>query len=167
VRRLVTGWPIAMPNIVATVLMATALLGCAQAPTRQGLAILPEAVVPDIARQFSACNLDALLANYSPAIEFVSPSTPTPIVGHVALRAHFAGACSGSVRPIMKVEAQRARMLSPEAAVVTGTYSFGRTDRPNDKPWPAFFVITLAREDERWLVNTQATFAVPPSASAR
>ena len=61
----------------------------------------------------------------------------------------------------MRVEAQHVRMLSAESAVVTGTYSFGRTDRPNDKPWPAFFVITLNQHGGRWLINTQATFPIP------
>jgi len=152
-----------MPNCRPVVLVMATLLGCAQAPIQQSVAAAPESVVPEIANQFSACNLDALLAIYSSTSEFVSPSTPTPIVGHAALRAHFAGACTGSVRPIMKVETQRVRMLSSDSAVVTGTYSFGRTDRPNAKSWPAFFVITLARSDGKWLVSTQATFAIPES----
>jgi uncharacterized protein (TIGR02246 family) len=120
-----------------------------------------EAVVPAIARDFSACDLDALLKHYSPDAEFVSPSTPKPLVGHAALRDHFAGACKGSVRPIMKVEAQRVRMLSAESAVVTGAYSFGRTDRPGDRPWPAYFVVTVARADTGWRVVSQATLAKP------
>jgi len=61
----------------------------------------------------------------------------------------------------MKVETQRVRMLSSDSAVVTGAYSFGRTDRPNARPWPAYFVITLARSDGQWFVSTQATLAVP------
>ena len=52
-------------------------------------------------------------------------------------------------------------MLSPESAVITGSYSFGRTDHPNEKPWPAYFVITLNRELGRWLIKTQATFPIP------
>ncbi len=127
-------------------------------PSNQGV---PEAMVPGIARTFSACEMDALVSHYSPAIEFVSPSTTKPLVGHVAIRSYFEGACKGSVRPIMKVEEQRVRRLGPDAAVVTGTYSFGRTDRPQDKPWPAFFVITLAQVNGQWLIETQATFPIP------
>jgi uncharacterized protein (TIGR02246 family) len=120
-----------------------------------------DSIVPEIAKQFGACNLDALLANYSVNAEFVSPSTPKPLVGRSELAEHFAGACRGEARAVMKVEAQRVRMLSPESAVITGTYSFGRTDRPNDKPWPAFFVITAQQSEGKWLVNTQATFPIP------
>ena len=65
------------------------------------------------------------------------------------------------MRPVMRVEAQRVQMLSSESAVITGTYSFGRTDRPRDKPWSAFFVITLRQGGGRWLINTQATFPIP------
>jgi hypothetical protein len=61
----------------------------------------------------------------------------------------------------MKVEEQRVRRLGSQAAVVTGTYSFGRTDRPQDKPWPAFFVITLTKFNGQWLIETQATFPIP------
>lgn len=150
-----------MPNRFAIVISAIVLLGCAPAPVQTQGASGIETVVPDIAAQFSACNLDALIASYSPAVEFVSPSTPTPIVGRAALHAHFTGACTGSVRAIMKVEAQRVHALSSDSAVITGTYSFGRTDRPNDKAWPAYFVITVARSAGRWLVETQATFAIP------
>jgi hypothetical protein len=61
----------------------------------------------------------------------------------------------------MKVEVQRVRMLSSESAVVTGTYTIGRTDRPNEKPWPAFFVVAIQGIEGRWLVTTQASIPVP------
>jgi hypothetical protein len=61
----------------------------------------------------------------------------------------------------MKVENQKVRSLSPGAVVITGTYSFGRTDRSNDKPWPAFFVITAVSEGSDWVINSQATFPIP------
>jgi hypothetical protein len=61
----------------------------------------------------------------------------------------------------MKVENQRVKVLSATSVVITGTYSFGRTDRPNDKPWPAFFVITATAEGSEWLINSQATFPIP------
>lgn len=150
-----------MRNSSAFVLLAAALQGCAQPPMQQAGTAAPEAVVPAIASQFSACNLDALMTSYAPSIEFVSPSTPKPLLGLQAVRDHFAGACMASFRPVMKVEAQRVRMLSSESAVVTGTYTIGRTDRPSEKPWPAFFVVTLQRIEGRWLVNTQATVPIP------
>lgn len=118
-------------------------------------------MVPAIAQEFSACNLDSLMTSYAPAIEFVSPSTPKPLIGLQAVRDHFAGACMANFRPVMKVEAQRARLLSSESAVVTGTYTIGRTDRPSEKPWPVFFVVTLQRIEGRWLVSTQATVPIP------
>ena len=145
----------------AFLLLAVALLGCAQAPVQLASPPAIEAVVPAIASHFSACSLDMLMTAYAPSIEFVSPSTPKPIVGLQAVREHFAGACTLSFRPAMKVEAQRVRMLSSESAVVTGTYTFGRSDRPNDKPWPAFFVITVQGVEGRWLVTTQASIPVP------
>ena len=140
---------------------SAALIGCAQVSAPPASTRSAEAIVPEIAKQFGACNLDALLANYSINAEFVSPSTPKPLVGRSELAEHFAGACRGDVRAVMKVEAQRVRMLSPDSVVITGTYSFGRTDRPEDKPKPAFFVITAQQSDGRWLVNTQATFPIP------
>ena len=148
-----------MRNTVWSFALSAALAGCSQAPTRSSNS--PESVVPEIARKFSACNLDALMESYSVNVEFVSPNTPKPLVGHSEARSYFSAACQRQVRPIMRLEAQRVRMLSGESAVVTGTYTFGRTDRPNDKPWPAFFVVTLKQADGRWLINTQATFPIP------
>ena len=141
--------------------LSAALIGCAEVSTRPANSNSADFVVPEIAKQFSACNLDALLVNYSTTIEYVSPSTPKPIVGRSELREHFSGACRGQIRAVMQVEAQRVRMLSPESAVITGTYSFGRTDRPSESPWRAFFVITLQQSEGRWLVTTQATFSGP------
>lgn len=146
---------------VSAFLITGLLLGCGQAPLQSAGLATPESVVSQVAQRFSDCALDALLTHYSADAEFVSPSTPTPLLGSTALRQHFAGACQGTVRAIMRVDAQRVQMLSADAAVVTGRYSFGRSDRPNDKPWPALFVITLKREAGRWLVQTQATMAVP------
>jgi uncharacterized protein (TIGR02246 family) len=136
---------------------AAALAGCAQAPLQQPGQTALEAVVPAIASRFSACDLDALMTSYAPGIEFVSPTTPKPVVGLQAVREHLAGACDAGFRPVMTVVDQRVRMLSSQAAVVTGAYTIGRTDRPGEKPWPAFFVVTVQRIDGRWLVNTQAT----------
>jgi len=134
------------------------LIGCTAVSMPPTSTTAADLVVPEIARQFSACNLNALLENYSADVEFVSPSTPMPLIGRSELREHFSGACGGLVRPVMRVEAQRVRMLSPAAAVITGTYGFGRTDRPDDRPWTAFFVVTLRQSEGRWLVATQATF---------
>ena len=150
-----------MRAVTILALLASFQFGCAQMPADFGNGKSAEAVVPEIARSFSACELDALLKNYAPNAEFVSPSTPTPLVGQNALREHFAGACNGPVRPIMKVEAQRVRMLSPESAVVTGRYSFGRSDRPGDKPWRAYFVVGLVRASTGWLVVSQETMPMP------
>ena len=150
-----------MRNVSTLAFFAATLAGCVHPPLEQTRQTGLEAVVPAIASQFSACNLDALMTSYAPNVEFVSPSTPKPIVGLQALRDHFAGACVASLRPVMKVEAQRVRMLSSESAVVTGTYTFGRTDRPSDKPWRAFFVVTVQRIERQWLVSTQATVPTP------
>lgn len=121
----------------------------------------PDAVVPGISDLFSRCELDALVARYSASVEFTSPSTKLPLVGHSELAKYFANACDGKTFPVMRVESQRVTLLSTDAAVVTGTYSFGRSDRPKEKPWPAFFVITTVRSGNSWLIQTQATFAVP------
>ena len=150
-----------MRGIAALVFFATTLTGCVQASLEHASQTALEAVVPAIASQFSACNLDSLMTSYAPNIEFVSPSTPKPLVGLQAVRDHFAGACMASFRPVMKVEVQRVRILSSESAVVTGTYTIGRTDRPSEKPWPAFFVVTVQRIEGRWLVVTQATVPTP------
>ena len=150
-----------MRNISASVFFAAMLTGCVQAPLRHASQTGLEAVVPSIASQFSACNLDSLMSNYAANIEFVSPSTPKPLVGLQAVRDHFAGACMANFRPVMKVEGQRVRMLSSESAVVTGAYTIGRSDHPSEKPWSAFFVVTVQRIEGRWLVSTQATVPTP------
>ena len=150
-----------MRSSSSSLLLAAALQGCAQAPPQLASPATLEAVVPAIASHFSACNLDLLMTTYAPSIEFVSPSTPKPLIGLQAVREHLAGACAATFRPVMKVEAQRVRMLSSESAVVTGTYTIGRTDRPNEKPWPAFFVVTMQGIEGRWLVTTQASILVP------
>jgi ketosteroid isomerase-like protein len=152
-----------MRNCAWYFLISTGLVACAQVPSRPSNTNSPDSVVPEIAMQFSACNLDALMENYSANIEFVSPSTPKPLVGQSEARHYFSGACQGQFRPVMRVETQRVRMLSKDSAVVTGAYSFGRTDRPDDNPWSAFFVVTLKQVDGRWLINTQATFPIPAS----
>ncbi len=152
-----------MRNIACMFVLLAAVVGCAEVPRHPIFAIPLESVVSEVAQQFSACNLDALMENYSPTVEFVSPSTPKPIVGRPMLKDHFSGACQAQVRPVMLVEAQRVQLLSSESAVVTGTYSFGRTDRPTDKPWSASFVITLKQSGARWLIITQATFPIPQS----
>ena len=150
-----------MRSSSSSLLLAAALQGCAQAPPQLASPATLEAVVPAIASHFSACNLDLLMTTYAPSIEFVSPSTPKPLIGLQAVREHLAGACAATFRPVMKVEAQRVRMLSSESAVVTGTYTIGRTDRQNEKPWPAFFVVTIQGIEGRWLVTTQASIPVP------
>lgn len=142
-------------------LLAVLLVGCAQPSPGNTSPGDAEAVVPQIAKLFSGCELDALVGRYAPTAEFVSPSTPKPLVGREALREYFAVACRGTVRPVMKVENQRVKSLSPGAVVISGTYSFGRTDRLNDKPWPAFFVITATSEGGDWIINSQATFPIP------
>lgn len=148
-------------SAVSSLLLAAALQGCAQAPPQSGTPATLDALVPAIASHFSACNLGSLMTAYAPSIEFVSPSTPQPIVGLQAVREHLAGACAGAFRPVMRVEVQRARMLSSESAVITGTYTIGRSDRPNEKPWRAFFVVTAQRIEGRWLATTQASIPAP------
>lgn len=104
----------------------------------------------------------SLMALYSPDVEFISPSTPQPIVGKAALQSHLEGACTGAFLPVMKIQEQRVRSLAPGSMLVTGTYSIGRSDRPAEKPWSAYFVATLSQVAGQWLVVSQAT--VPPTA---
>lgn len=142
-------------------LLSAFLAGCALQSSGNKALGNPDSVVPRIAELFSRCELDALVGRYVTAIEFVSPSTPKPLFGRESIQGYFAGACKGTMRPIMKVENQRVKVLSATSVLITGTYSFGRTDRPNDKPWPAFFVITATAEGSEWLINSQATFPIP------
>lgn len=117
----------------------------------------PAAVLPSLAAAFSECDMNALMSIYSPAVEFVAPDTAKPIVGRTSLQTHLQGACVGSVRPVMTVVEQRVRLLSPGAALVTGTYSIGRSDHPADTPWSAYFVATLSQASGQWLVESQTT----------
>jgi uncharacterized protein (TIGR02246 family) len=144
-----------------SIVLSTALSGCANTMMAAAVTEAPDQVVPRIAAQFSACNIDELLANYMPEVEFVSPGTPKPLFGLAAIRSYFQEACPGTSRPVMQVEVQRVALLSREAAVVTGTYSFGRSDKPTEKPWPAFFVITIKQSEGTWKIASQATFPIP------
>ena len=120
-----------------------------------------ESVVRAIAARFSACEMDALLAHYAPDAEFASPNTKTPISGHAALREYFSGACNGAVRPVMRLVHQNIQPLAPGALLVTGVYTFGRTDKPTDEPWSGSFVITLVQSAGQWVIRSQATFETP------
>ena len=150
-----------MRMLAAGIVLSTALCGCANTPMTAPVGEGPDQVVPRIAAQFSACDIERLLVNYSPQVEFVSPGTPKPLFGLGAIKGYFQEACPGSSRPVMQVEAQRVQRLSRESAVVTGTYSFGRSDKPAEKPWPAFFVITLKQSEGAWKIASQATFPIP------
>lgn len=58
-------------------------------------------------------------------MELVSPSKPKPLLG----RAEVRGARTGSLRPVMKVEAQHVKVLSAGAVVISGTCSFNPVHR--------------------------------------
>lgn len=118
-------------------------------------------MVPALAAAFSACEMDKIASLYSETAEFLAPDTPRPVIGHGAVTKHLSGACTEKYKPVMKVLEQRAYPLGKGGAVVTGTYSFGRTDRPNDAPWAASFVITLVSSNGDWKIQSQATFAAP------
>ena len=150
-----------MRVLAVSFVLLTALCGCANTKMPAPVGESADQVVPRIAAQFSACDIEGLLLNYSPEVEFVSPGTPKPLLGLTAIRGYFQESCPGGSRPVMQVEAQRVRLLSPEVAVVTGTYSFGRSDKPAEKPWPAFFVITLRQSEGTWKISSQATFPIP------
>ena len=144
----------------ALLLVLSSLAGCSNLTELSSRGNLDE-VVPRIASLFSACDLDSLVSRYASSVEFFSPSTPQPLRGREAIRSYFLGACNGATRPIMKVDSQHTKLLSSSSAVITGAYSFGRSDRPNAKPWPAFFVVTVVAEGNDWLITTQATFPIP------
>lgn len=140
-------------TLLASVSVLTACATPSPAPSSTDAA----AVLPSLAAAFSACDLPALMLIYSPAVEFVAPDTPKPITGRPNLQTHLQGACTQSFRPVMTIVEQRVRLLSPNAALVSGTYSIGRSDRPADKPWSAYFVATLSQVSGRWQVESQAT----------
>lgn len=150
-----------MRSTVALALISLAAQGCSVPGPQPPDPAAPEAVVPAIAARFSACDLDALMTLYTPGIEFFAPDLDAPVVGLQALRAHLGGACSSNFRPVMKIDAQKVRMQSQDSAVVTGTYTIGRSDRPLDKPWLAYFVVTLQQSNGKWLASTQATVPRP------
>jgi ketosteroid isomerase-like protein len=118
-------------------------------------------MVPALAAAFSACEMEKIAPLYSETAEFLAPDTPRPVIGRGAVTKHLSGACTASYKPIMKVLEQRTYPLGKEGAAVTGTYSFGRTDRPNDAPWVASFVITLVSSNGAWQIQSQATFPGP------
>jgi ketosteroid isomerase-like protein len=147
------------PSLV--VVLSAALVAACANPNVRPPSLGPSTVVPGIAAAFSACDMQTLLAHYDATVEFVSPNTPEPLVGRQAIEAYFLASCKGASRPLMKVEAQRVRLLSEHSAVVTGTYSFGNSAKPNEMPWSAFFVITLRKVQGSWFIQSQATFPIP------
>lgn len=136
------------------------LAACSSAPTPAEPGAVSD-VVPALADAFSACNLDKLASLYSASAEFIAPDTPKPITGRDAVMKHLAGACTSTYKPIMKVVEQRVYRLGSDGAVISGTYTIGRTDRANDAPWVGSFVITLIRSGGAWLIQSQATFTPP------
>ena len=150
-----------MRSTLALALAALVAQGCSVPGPQQPDPASLEAVVPAIATRFSACDLDSLMTLYTPSIEFFAPDLEAPVVGLQALRSHLAGACSSNFRPVMKIDGQKVRMLSQDSAVVTGLYAIGRSDRPRDKLWLAYFVVTLQKSNGQWLASTQATVQRP------
>ena len=136
------------------------LAACSLAPASTERGTI-SGVVRALADAFSACNLDQVASLYSPSAEFIAPDTPKPITGRDAVMKHLAGACTSTYKPIMKVIEQRVYRLGSDGAVISGTYTIGRTDRATDAPWTGSFVITLVRSGEAWLIQSQATFAQP------
>jgi len=145
-------------------LIILSALGCLAACSLAPTSAEPEtvsSVVPALADAFSACNLDKVASLYSASAEFIAPDTPKPITGRDAVMKHLVGACSSSYKPIMKVLEQRVYRLGSDGAVISGTYTIGRTDRANDAPWAGSFVITLVKTGGAWLIQSQATFTQP------
>lgn len=118
-------------------------------------------MVSALAVAFSACDLDKVASLYAETAEFLAPDTPKPIIGRAAVTKHLSGACTSTYKPMMRVLEQRAYPLGRDGAVVSGSYSIGRTDKPNEAPWSASFVITLAASNGGWLIQSQATFPGP------
>jgi uncharacterized protein (TIGR02246 family) len=117
--------------------------------------------VSALAAAFSACDMSKVASLYSESAEFLAPDTPKPVVGRKAVATHLSGACASTYKPVMKVLEQRVHPLGREGAVISGSYSIGRTDKPNEAPWSASFVITLVRANGGWLIQSQATFPGP------
>lgn len=146
------------PRLLTSLALCAAFLaGCSSAAPRPGLQGA-ESTVSALALAFSACDFQRVESLYAPTAEFQAPDTPKPVIGRAAVMKHLAGACTAAYRPVMKVLDQRSYALGPEGAVVSGTYTIGRTDRPNDAPWSASFVITLVNSSGTWLIQSQATF---------
>jgi ketosteroid isomerase-like protein len=136
------------------------LAACGPVPPSSSLEGARSAV-PALATAFSACDLEKVASMYSETAEFLAPDTPRPVIGRNAVAKHLSGACTATYKPIMKVLNQRAYALGRDGAVVSGTYSIGRTDRASDAPWVAAFVVTLVSSSSGWLIQSQATFPGP------
>ncbi|MEE4361205.1 MAG: SgcJ/EcaC family oxidoreductase [Pseudomonadales bacterium] len=119
-------------------------------------------VVPTLAAAFGACDPDRVASLYAETAEFLAPDTPGALIGREAIANHLAGACTATYRPIMTVLEQRAHRLGRDGAVITGTYSIGRSDLPDEAPWSAAFVITLAGSADGWRIQTQASIPTGP-----
>ncbi len=118
-------------------------------------------IVSALAVAFSTCDLDKVASLYSETAEFLAPDTPKPVIGRAAVTKHLSGACTSRYKPMMRVLEQRAYLLGRDGAVISGSYSIGRTDKPNEAPWSASFVITLVSSNGGWLIQSQATFPAP------
>ena len=145
------------PLLTSFAVSVAVLAGCSSAGPRPNLQPA-ESAVSALALAFSAFDFQRIELLYTPTAEFQAPDTPEPVIGRAAVVKHLAGACTATYRPVMNVLEQRSYALGPEGAVVSGTYTIGRTDRPADAPWSASFVITLVSSSGTWLIQSQATF---------
>ena len=75
-----------MRVLAASFVLSTALGGCANTKVTVAVGESPDQLVLRIAAQFSACDIEGLLVNYSTEVEFVSPGTPKPLLGLAAPR---------------------------------------------------------------------------------
>ena len=123
----------------------------------------PTATITELAAAFSACDIRRTMSLYAPEVEFAAPDLAQPIQGRASLERHLQGACNGAFTPVMTIVEQRATDLAPDAVLVTGTYTIGRSDRPHEKAWASYFVATLQNRAGHWLVRSQASLPLPPS----
>lgn len=123
----------------------------------------PVATLTALAAAFSACDIHKTMTMYAQDVEFAAPDLPQAIQGKANLERHLKGACSGAFTPVMKVIEHRSTTLAPGAVLVTGTYTIGRSDRPNERPWSSYFVATLSNQSGQWLVQSQASLPTSPT----
>lgn len=110
---------------------------------------------------YSANDIEALAAAYTPTAVLLGTTSPVISEGTAGIREYFKDTPGSNLRNVI-VE-RRTTVLGEDAAVVSGFYDFYRADH-STTPRPARFTMVVVRSEGRWAI---AQHHSSPRAAAR